>query len=186
VDNCAGCRQPLPRRPQGAGRRRIYCSPACRQRAYRARGGRASGNSRRGASTPSCGQNQPLALMVCTDRRVRRRFRDHVYLVTMGRDVRGAAAVAATVNDVIKLVEGEDATFTDPDLAGARLGALLDTGPRRLLVLDDVWAPEQLASFTRGGRRWVGRPEGWHPQPGGPGPTVAPDSADARPGSPAA
>ena len=67
-------------------------------------------------------------MMVCTDRRVRRRFRDHVYLVTMGRDVRGAAAVAAKVNDVIKLVEGEDATFTDPDLAGARLGALLDTG----------------------------------------------------------
>jgi WD40 repeat protein len=94
-----------------------------------------------------------LALMVCTDRRVRRRFRDHVYFVTMGRDVRGPAAVAAKVNDVIKLVVGEDATFTNPDLAGARLSALLDIGPRRLLVLDDVWAQEQLAPFTGGGRR---------------------------------
>ena len=94
-----------------------------------------------------------LALMVRADRRVRRRFSGHVYLVTVGRDVRGAAAVAAKVNDVIKLVAGEEATFTDPDIAGQRLGALLDTGPRRLLVLDDVWEPEQLAPFAAGGRR---------------------------------
>ena len=80
-----------------------------------------------------------LALMVCADRRVRRRFRGYVSFVTVGRDVRGPAAVAAKVNDVIKLVAGEDATFTDPELAGRRLGALLDAGPRRLLVLDDVW-----------------------------------------------
>ena len=94
-----------------------------------------------------------LAQMVCADRRVRRRFGGRVYLVTVGRDVRGAAAVAAKVNDVIKLVAGEDATFTDPQLAGRRLGSLLDAGPRRLLVLDDVWEPEQLAPFTEGGKR---------------------------------
>ena len=76
-----------------------------------------------------------------------------MYLVTVGRDVRGAAAIAAKVNDVIKLVAGEDATFTDPQLAGRRLGSLLDAGPRRLLVLDDVWEPEQLAPFTEGGKR---------------------------------
>ena len=34
---------------------------------------------------------------------------------------------------------------------GPRLGALLDAGPRRLLVLDDVWDAEQLAPFTQGG-----------------------------------
>ena len=94
-----------------------------------------------------------LAQMVCADRRVRRRFGGRVYLVTVGRDVRGAAAIAAKVNDVIKLVAGEDATFTDPQLAGQRLGSLLDAGPRRLLVLDDVWEPEQLAPFTEGGKR---------------------------------
>ena len=93
-----------------------------------------------------------LALMVCADRRVRRRFAGRVYLVTVGRDVRGAAAISAKVNDVIKLVAGEDATFTDPELAGRRLGALLDAGPRRLLVLDDVWEPEQLVPFTEGGK----------------------------------
>ena len=94
-----------------------------------------------------------LARMVCADRRVRRRFGGRVYLVTVGRDVRGTAAVAAKVNDVIKLISGETATFTDPQLAGARLGALLNAGPRRLLVLDDVWNAEQLAPFAGGGKR---------------------------------
>ncbi len=94
-----------------------------------------------------------LAQMVCADRHVRRRFGGRVYLVTVGRDVRGAAAIAAKVNDVIKLVAGQDATFTDPQLAGRQLGALLDAGPRRLLVLDDVWVPEQLAPLAEGGKR---------------------------------
>ena len=94
-----------------------------------------------------------LAHMVCADRRVRRWFRGRVYLVTVGRDVREAAAVADKVNDVIKLVTGEEATFTDPQLAGRWLGSLLEAGPRRLLVLDDVWEEEQLAPFTEGGSK---------------------------------
>ncbi len=93
-----------------------------------------------------------LAQMVCADPRVRRRFRGRVHLVTVGRDVRGAEAIAARVNDVIKLITGEDATFTNPEDAGRRLGSLLDAGPRRLLALDDVWSPEQLAPFTEGGK----------------------------------
>ena len=94
-----------------------------------------------------------LARVVCADRRVRRRFRGGIFLVTVGRDVRGAAAVAAKVNDVIKAMAGEEATFTDPDLAGGRLGALLNAGPRRLLVVDDVWESGQLAPFTAGGTK---------------------------------
>jgi WD40 repeat protein len=73
--------------------------------------------------------------------------------LTIGRDVRGASVVAAKVNDVIKLVAGEEATFTDPELAGRRLGALLDSGPLRLLVVDDVWEAGQLAPFAAAGRR---------------------------------
>jgi hypothetical protein len=96
-----------------------------------------------------------LARMVCADRRVRRRFGGRVYLVTVGRDVRGPAAIAARVNDVIRLVIGEDAAFTDPQLGGARLGALLAAGPHRLLVLDDVWEAEQLAPFADGGGKCV-------------------------------
>lgn len=94
-----------------------------------------------------------LARIVCADRRIRRRFRGGVYLVTVGRDTKGAAAMAAKVNDVIKLVSGEEATFTDPEIAGGRLGVLLETGPMRLLVIDDVWEADQLAPFVNGGRR---------------------------------
>ena len=93
-----------------------------------------------------------LARMACADRRVWQWFEGRVYLVTVGRDVRGPAAIAAKVNDVIKLVTGQDASFTDPQLAGQHLGSLLDAGPRRLLVLDDVWEPSQLAPFAQGGK----------------------------------
>ncbi len=92
-----------------------------------------------------------LARMACADERVWQWFGGRVYLVTMGRDVRGAA-IAAKVNDVIKLVTGGDASFTDPQLAGQHLGLALDAGPRRLLVLDDVWEAEQLTPFAQGGR----------------------------------
>ena len=49
---------------------------------------------------------------------------------------------------------GEEGTFTDPEVAGRRLSALLDSGPRRrLLVVDDIWEEEQLLPFAAGGRR---------------------------------
>ncbi len=94
-----------------------------------------------------------LARVVCADQRVRQHVGGRIFFVTVGRDVRGNAAIAAKVNDVIKLVCGEDATFTDARLAGQRLGSLLDDRPRRLLVLDDVWSAEQLAPFLLGGRQ---------------------------------
>ena len=93
--------------------------------------------------------------MVCADRRVREHFRGGVYWVTIGRDVRDTAALAAKVNDVIRLVAGENAAFADPGLAGQRLGTLLNTGARKLLILDDVWESGQLAPFTDGGNRCV-------------------------------
>ncbi|MFE5614088.1 NB-ARC domain-containing protein, partial [Streptomyces sp. NPDC056524] len=91
-----------------------------------------------------------LARMVCADRRVRRHFRDRIYLVTIGRDVRSAADIAARVGEVTRLITGDDQSFTDPDLAGAHLGRLLEQRPRILLVLDDVWEDGQLAPFLQG------------------------------------
>jgi WD40 repeat protein len=95
-----------------------------------------------------------LVSMVCADRRVRELFGDQMYLVTMGRDVRGPVAIAARVCDVISALTRDGSTFDDPVSAGAHLGRLLDRREQRvLLVLDDVWEAEQLEPFLQGGRR---------------------------------
>ncbi|WP_143196875.1 NB-ARC domain-containing protein [Streptomyces sp. CB00455] len=96
-----------------------------------------------------------LATLVCANRRVRRRFRGRVYTVTIGRDVRARAAIAAKVVETTAFITGDSTAFEDPDRAGDHLGRLLDHRPRTLLVLDDVWEPEQLAPFLRGGRNCV-------------------------------
>jgi hypothetical protein len=93
-----------------------------------------------------------VAKMVCTDRRVQRQFRGHVYWMTLGRDV-GKEALAGLVNNLIRRVEpGRETTSTDARLAAGQLAAVLQAGPRRLLVLDDVWSEEQLAAFPVAGR----------------------------------
>ncbi|MEU5036261.1 NB-ARC domain-containing protein [Streptomyces rubiginosohelvolus] len=96
-----------------------------------------------------------LTSAVCAHKRVRRRFRSRTYVVTIGRDVRGHAAVAAKVAEATRFITGDTTEYDDPDLAGAHLGRLLDQRPRTLLVLDDVWEREQLEPFLRGGRRCV-------------------------------
>jgi len=42
---CAQCSAQLPRPLPGPGRLPVYCTPACRQKAYRTRGGQASGTT---------------------------------------------------------------------------------------------------------------------------------------------
>ncbi len=93
-----------------------------------------------------------VAKMVRADRRVLRRFRGRVYWVTLGRDV-GKQALAGLVNGLIAQVEPDRAvTSTDARQAAEQLAAVLAAGPRRLLVLDDVWSEEQLAAFPVAGR----------------------------------
>ncbi|OIJ93285.1 hypothetical protein BIV24_12305 [Streptomyces colonosanans] len=96
-----------------------------------------------------------LATLICSNRRVRRRFRNRVYTVTVGRDVRGRAAIAAKVAEATAFITGDTTAFDDPDRAGDHLWRLLSRRPRTLLVLDDVWEPDQLAPFLRGGRNCV-------------------------------
>ena len=96
-----------------------------------------------------------LATVVCASPRVQKRFQGRVYFVTVGRSVRGHAAIAAKVAEVTRFITGDATSFDDPELAGAHLGRLLDQRPRTLLVLDDVWEPEQLAPFLLGGSQCV-------------------------------
>ncbi|WP_416960287.1 NB-ARC domain-containing protein [Streptomyces sp. Agncl-13] len=92
-----------------------------------------------------------LAHLVWAHRRVRRRFRGRVYKVTIGREVRGRAALAQKVTEVSEFITGDSRQFQDPELAGQHLGRLLDERPATLLILDDVWEEEQLAPFLMGG-----------------------------------
>ncbi|MGW4250485.1 NB-ARC domain-containing protein [Streptomyces californicus] len=95
-----------------------------------------------------------LANVVCADPKVRRHFRGRVYIVTIGREVRGRAAIAAKVAEVIRYLTGDARDVgQDPDLAGQHLAGLLAQQPRLLLVLDDVWEAEQLAPFLQGASR---------------------------------
>ncbi|MGW1364980.1 NB-ARC domain-containing protein [Streptomyces chartreusis] len=122
------------------------------------------GRSRRGARTVAITTalegaggfgKTVLASVVCAAPRVRRHFRGQIFTVTIGRDVRGRAAVSAKVAEVTRFITGDATAFDDPELAGAHLGRLLDQRPRTLLVLDDVWEPQQLAPFLLGGRQCV-------------------------------
>ncbi len=98
-----------------------------------------------------------LAEMACADERVREYFAGRVYVVPLGRDVRGPSAIATRVIKAIEFITGHTATYTDPGMAGDELGRMLDQHPgrRTLLVLDDVWDSAQLAPFLRGGRDCV-------------------------------
>jgi WD40 repeat protein len=96
-----------------------------------------------------------LARAVVSTYRVQERFNGRVYFVTIGADVRDPATIAAKVNGVIRLMGGEAVVSADPAEVGQRLGLLLDLGPRRLLILDDLWDSHQLAPFMIGGRNCV-------------------------------
>jgi hypothetical protein len=94
-----------------------------------------------------------VAKLVRADRRVLRYFDGRVYWVTLGRDARTKAAIAEKVNDLLtRLDPDRAATFTDPQQAGEQLAAVLASRPRTLLVLDDVWYPEQETAFPLGGK----------------------------------
>jgi WD40 repeat protein len=93
-----------------------------------------------------------VAKMVCAEPRVLRRFGGRVYWVPLGRDV-SRLALAGVVNGLIARIDpGRAVTFTDARQASEHLAAVLAAGPRRLLVLDDVWSEEQLSAFPVAGR----------------------------------
>ena len=94
-----------------------------------------------------------LAHMVRAHPQVREYFGGRVYEITVGRGVRGRAAVAAKVAEAIRFITGNTLDVGgDPVRAGEHLGRLLAERPRTLLVIDDVWEAEQLEPFLHGAR----------------------------------
>jgi hypothetical protein len=93
-----------------------------------------------------------VARLVRADPRVLGRFRGRVCWVTLGRDA-GKELLAGLVNGLIAQLDPDRAvTFTEVGQAADHLAAILAKGPRRLLILDDVWTAQQLAAFPAAGR----------------------------------
>ncbi|WP_232050769.1 NB-ARC domain-containing protein [Actinoplanes sp. OR16] len=93
-----------------------------------------------------------IARLVRADRRVLRHFGRRVYWVTLGRDARRGALVEK-INDLVRQIDPARAQpFTDVRQASDHLAAVLADGPRRLVILDDVWFDDQLSAFPAAGR----------------------------------
>lgn len=93
-----------------------------------------------------------MARLVRAHPRVLKRFGGRVHWVTLGRDARRGALVEK-INDLVKQIDPVRAQpFTDVRLAAEHLAAVLADGPRRLVIVDDVWFEDQLAAFPVAGR----------------------------------
>ncbi|MGF7238108.1 MAG: NB-ARC domain-containing protein [Frankia sp.] len=91
-----------------------------------------------------------LAIQLCRDPRVSARFPGGLLWATIGERSHGAR-LAELVGGLCEVLSGEGVKTADPQAAGGRLGELLDGREPILLVVDDVWRPEQLAPFMIGG-----------------------------------
>jgi WD40 repeat protein len=93
-----------------------------------------------------------LAEMVRADPRIMKRFSGGSLQLRVGQGVRGAE-LAEKINAEARKLSRERPGSSDPEIAGQHLMELLDTGPRRLLIVDDVWSREQLVPFHTAGDR---------------------------------
>jgi len=91
-----------------------------------------------------------LATMLSHDPRVSSAYPGGLLWVTVGERGQGAR-LAELVGGLCEVLSGEPSKIANPQAAGGRLGELLDARERILLVVDDVWRPEQLAPFMIGG-----------------------------------
>jgi hypothetical protein len=113
-----------------------------------------------------------LASSVC--HQVRNRFPGGVVWATLGDKSTSNRALVDKINDLSATLSGQRPDFEGTEAAGSHLGRLLEQD-RRLLVVDDVRHPDQLAPFLLGAcARLVTARDG----------TVLPDDAIAVPVGP--
>lgn len=93
-----------------------------------------------------------VARLVSKNKQIEKRFGSRVYFVTIGRGVRTRSEIAAKVAQEFRRITGRTIEGQDPVQMGMKLGEWLERRPRSLLILDDVWAGEQLEPFLQGAR----------------------------------
>ncbi|XVV16728.1 NB-ARC domain-containing protein [Actinoplanes sp. CA-131856] len=93
-----------------------------------------------------------IAQLVRADRRLRRLFGDEIYWVTVGRDVRHGALAEKVTKLIEEIAPGRAVARPEVWHAAESLAEVLSEGPRRLVIVDDVWFPDQLEAFRPGDR----------------------------------
>ncbi|WP_328399511.1 DUF4062 domain-containing protein [Nocardia sp. NBC_00403] len=92
-----------------------------------------------------------LANWVSHQAEIKQRYPGGLLWVALGQEVHGAD-LAERINDIAYLLDGKRPSISEPDIAGAELGRLLDQRPPVLIIVDDVWEESQLRPFRYGGR----------------------------------
>lgn len=92
-----------------------------------------------------------LAAWACHRPEIHHRYPGGLLWVTVGQEIHGAD-LAQKINDLAFALCGQRPPISDPDVAGAELGRLLEEREPVLLVVDDVWDERQLRPFRFGGR----------------------------------
>jgi NB-ARC domain/WD domain, G-beta repeat/APAF-1 helical domain len=92
-----------------------------------------------------------LATWVCHHEEITRCYEGGLLWVTIGQEVPGTE-LAERINDLTFALCGQRPTISNPEVAGAELGRLLDERGPVLLVIDDIWTQSQLRPFRFGGR----------------------------------
>ena len=91
-----------------------------------------------------------LAIALCHDADVRKRFRDGIFWVTLGE--KKSINLIGKIEDLLQSLLGKRDSFTSEAAAAAALGGALSRG-RYLLVVDDVWRYSDLEPFLHGAPR---------------------------------
>ena len=98
---------------------------------------------------PGAGKSS-LTALACRDPRIVEHFESRIVWLTVGQS-RVGPDLAEYLGDVCELLGRPRPATSDPLLAGAALGEVLDDVGNVLLVIDDVWSSEQTEPFLRGG-----------------------------------
>lgn len=96
------------------------------------------------------GGKTTIALQTCRFPEIQERFRGGVIWTAIGKS-RVGPDLADHIADICEHLSGRRPTTSDPAMAGAALGEILDEGAPVLLLVDDVWSSEQVESFLTGG-----------------------------------